>query len=92
MKELVLRDWLWQKIAQENHVGRVWGGHVDCVFGETEKAYHVIMGSVNNTVITWVPKSQTEFVDAENEYKETKMCKSYEEAMEHVSFLRECFC
>lgn len=92
MKELVLKDWLFGKIARENNVGRVWGGHVDCIFQETEKAYKVIMGAVNRTVITWVPKSQCEFVDAEHEGQQTYICKTYEEAIERVGYIRNCYC
>ena len=92
MKELIIKDWLWQKIAQEHHVGSVWSGHVDAVFQETEKAYKVIMGAVNNTVYTWVPKSQCEWVDADCKNHATKICESYEEAMEHVHYLRSCYC
>ena len=92
MKELVLKDWLLQKIARENNVGCVWNGHVDAVFQETEKAYKVVMGSVNHTVYTWVPKSQCEWVDVENERQQTYIVDGYEQAKEVVSFFRSCFC
>lgn len=92
MKQLVIKDWMWQKIARENNAPKVWGGNVDCIFQETEKAYKVIMGSVNHTVYTWVPKSQCEWVETDNEYKETVICETYEEAIAHRDFLRSCFC
>lgn len=92
MKKLEIKDWLWQKIARENNAPRVWGGSIDCVFAETEKAYKVIMGAVNHMVITWIPKSQTEWIETEDEGEGTKICESYEEAMEHVKHLRSCFC
>ena len=91
MKELILKDWLWQKIARENNVGCVWNGHVDVVFEETEKAYKVVMGAVNHTVYTWVPKSQCEWIDAESDNYETKIVNGYEEAKEIVSILRSCY-
>jgi hypothetical protein len=92
MKRLVIKDWLWQKIARENGAPRVWGGNIDCVISETEKAYKVIMGAVNFMVITWVPKSQCAWEDAESEFQSTKVCESYEEAMQHVKFIRSCYC
>lgn len=92
MKRLVLKDWLWQKIARENRVDRIWEGNVDCVFAETEKAYKVVMGAVHNTVFTWVPKSQCSWEETDNEGLQTVVCASYEEAMEHVHFLRSCYC
>lgn len=88
-KELVLKDWLFQKIARENGAPRMWNGHVDAVFQETEKAYKIVMGAVNHTVYTWIPKSQCEWVDSESE---TKVVNSFEEAREHVDYLRNCYC
>lgn len=92
MKELVLKDWLWQKIAKEHHAPRMWRGHVDCIFAETEKAYKVVMGATNYTVYTWIPKSQCEFVEAEHQGKATKICANYEEALEHIDYVRSCYC
>lgn len=92
MKELVIKEWLWQKIAKENNTPRVWGGHIDCVFQETEKAYKVMMGAVNHTVYTWIPKSQCEWVETENEFEETVIVDGYESALEVRRHLRSCFC
>ena len=92
MKELVLKDWIWNKIAKESNAPRIWGGHVDAIFQETEKAYKVMMGAVNHTVYTWVPKSACEFVDCADELHSTKICESYEEAVSHRDYLRSCFC
>lgn len=88
-KELVLKDWLFDKIAREHNAPRTWNGHVDVVFQETDKAYKVAMGAVNHTVYTWVPKSQCEWVDSESE---TKVVNSFEKAREHVDYLRNCYC
>lgn len=91
MKKLVIKDWMWQKIAREHNAPRMWGGDVDAVIDETEKAYKVMMGAVNYTVFTWVPKSQCEWVEAEHEGVETIVC-SYEEALERRAYLRCCYC
>lgn len=92
MKKLIIKDWLWQKIAKENNVPSVWGGHIDCVFQETEKAYKVMMGAVNHTVYTWIPKSQCEWVEAEHEGVRTVIVDGYEEALEVRKHLRSCYC
>lgn len=89
MKELVVKDWLWEKIARENNAPRVWGGHIDCIFAETEKAYKVMMGAVSYTVFTWIPKSQCEFVESDNE---TRVFCSYEEAIAYKAELRSAYC
>lgn len=90
-KQLEIKDWMWNKIAEEHHVPSVWGGNVDVVFAETEKAYKVIIGAVNYTVITWVPKSQCSWVES-NEATKTYVCDSYESAMEQVKAIRDSFC
>lgn len=92
MKQLVVKDWLWQKIARENNAPRIWGGHIDCVFQETEKAYKVMMGAVDYTVYTWIPKSQCEWVEAEHEGVETVIVDGYDKALEVRSHLRSCYC
>lgn len=92
MKELVVKDWLFNKIARENSCPMIWNGHVDAVFQETEKAYKIMMGAVNHTVFTWIPKSQCEWVEVDTENHETKVVASYEEAIEHRDWLRSCYC
>ncbi|MBE6904646.1 MAG: hypothetical protein E7480_08600 [Ruminococcaceae bacterium] len=92
MKRLVMKDWLFQKVASEHNAPHIWSGSVDAIFQETEKAYRVVIGSVGYTVITWIPKSGCEWKDAENEFQATKVCETYTEAIEHRDFLRSCFC
>lgn len=91
MKELVIKDWLWKRIATESNAPRVWGGHVDCVFQETERAYKAMMGAVNHTVFTWIPKSQCEWVDTEDACHETFVVDGYERALEVRDDVRSCF-
>ena len=90
-KQLVLNDWLWQKIAREHGAPKVWLGNVDAVFQETEKAYKVMMGAVNYTVFTWVPKSQCHWEEVESG-SETRICSSYDEALEYKKELRSYYC
>lgn len=92
MKRLVLKDWLYQRIAKEHNAPRIWGGNVDVIYQETEKAYRVMLSAVNHTVFTWIPKSGCEWEETDSEYKATKICMSYEEAIEHRDYLRACFC
>ena len=92
MKKLVLKDWLYQKIAREHKAPRVWGGSVDAIFQETEKAYKVMLNAVNYTVYAWVPKSGCVWEDTENEHEATRVCATYEEAVAHRDYLRACFC
>ena len=92
MKELIVKDWLWQKIARENNAPRVWCGHIDAVFQETEKAYKVMMGAVNYTVFVWIPKSQCEWIDAEHEGVETVIVDGYDAAIERKEYIRSCYC
>ena len=92
MKKLVMKDWLYQRVAKEHNAPRIWGGSVDAIFAETEKAYKVMLNAVNHTVFTWIPKSACEWEETESEYNYTKICSSYEEAIEYRSYLRSCFC
>lgn len=92
MKELIVKDWLWQRIAREHNAPRVWGGHIDAIFQETEKAYKVMMGAVNYTVFTWIPKSQCEWIDAEHEGVETVIVDGYDAVVERREYIRSCYC
>ena len=91
MKTLEVKDWLYQKIAKEQHAPRVWSGDICAVFGETEKAYHVIMGSVSYFVITWIPKSAVIEKEADHPNAETRFCETYEEAVEWIDWLKDCY-
>ena len=91
MKRLVVKDWFWQKIAREHDTPRVWGGNVDVVFQETEKAYKVMMGAVNHTICTWIPKTLCEWVETDHESLQTRVVNSYEEAMTVVTDIRRTF-
>ena len=92
MKKLVIKDWLFQKIARENSAPKLWDDQIIAVFAETEKAYKVMIGTLSYTVTTWIPKSQAEWTEAEHEGVETKVCENYEEAKDHLAFLKSCYC
>ena len=89
-KSLFLSNWLFQKIAKEHGVPRVWSNHVDVIFAETEKAYKVMIGVVDYCVTTWIPKSQCTW--EESGAFETIVTDSWEQALEAKRFIRSCFC
>ena len=91
MKKLVVKDWLWQKIAKENNAPRFWDDSVFAVIGETEKAYRIIIGSMSYKVITWIPKSQCEWQDTEYFYHQTRVC-TFEQGIEWYHDIQHAFC
>lgn len=60
------------------------------IIGETEKAYNVILGTANNHIATWCPKSLVSVDEESNENDITFVC-TFSTAMEIAKAIRECF-
>lgn len=90
-RSLYVREWLFQKIAREHGAPCVWTAHVDIIFAETEKAYKVMMGVVDYCVITWIPKSQCDWIE-EEVGTETYVADSWKQALDMKRDLRMSFC
>ena len=68
MKQYRMKEWFFQKVAKEVGAPRVWNNTLFAVFGETEKAYHAIVGSVTFKKTLWIPKSCVEIDEEETSY------------------------
>lgn len=93
-RRLEIKDWFLNNLGKEK--GRRIHGRADAVFGETEKAYHVMFDTVTHPFCAWVPKSVTEWVDVDPNgngiQADTIVVSSYEEAKAHGEMLRAFYC
>lgn len=76
-KRLVVKEWFHEMKMNEKRKD-VQSCEVFAILKETEKAYNVFVGSTTKCMTYWVPKSQVEEMENE-ENKVTLICDDYDE-------------
>lgn len=79
-KPLVVKEWFAAKKFYELKRTRLFSNNIFAIYGETEKAYHCLVGDIGSIVATWVPKSLVEVDTYEGRKRSSFVCESYEEA------------
>ena len=75
-----IKEWYAKKLFAEKG-SKFYADDVMFIFGETEKAYHAIVGCYTKHLVTWVPKSLCIPEESDNTYWGTQFCKDYNEAI-----------
>ena len=80
-------DWFAKKKFCVENGRNTYRTQILCVFGETEKALHVFLGSLHDSIITWIPKACVKEAEEGTTYE----CSDFAEAVETVKYLRDMY-
>ena len=86
-RPLEVKEWFAAKAYRETGKSKIFSDQIFAIFGETEKAYKVMLGSEYRHIVTWVPKSLVSAADSKGSQKNTFYCQDYEEAKQIANAL-----
>lgn len=89
---LVAAEWFAAKMFREKKRTGLYLTSILFVFGETEKAYHVVLGGIGDSVVTWIPKKCVNAAPADDENAVTYYCDCFADVVEGLDYLRALYC